>query len=61
MRFASETTSDGVCERLFTLDDIPGVLWSPAGASGGRPLVLLGHDGGDLAGSRNLARRMGPC
>jgi len=32
MRFTSETTSDGVSERLFTLGDIPGVLWSPAGA-----------------------------
>ncbi len=34
MRFASATTSDGVCEQDFTLDDIPGVLWSPAGAAG---------------------------
>jgi pimeloyl-ACP methyl ester carboxylesterase len=46
MRFTSETTSNGVSERLFTLDDIPGVLWSPAGAAGSRPLVLLGHGGG---------------
>ncbi len=46
MLFTSETTSDGVSERLFTLGDIPGVLWSPAGAVGGRPLVLLGHGGG---------------
>jgi len=29
MRFTSETTSNGVLERLFTLDNIPGVLWSP--------------------------------
>ena len=53
MRFSSETTSNGVSERLFTLDDIPGVLWSPparrgspARAAGSRPLVLLGHGGG---------------
>src|SRR5260370_979326 len=46
MRFASTTTSDGVCEQDFTLDDMPGVLWSPAGAAGPRPLVLLGHGGG---------------
>lgn len=46
MRFTSETTSNGVSERLFILDDIPGVLWSPADATGGRPLVLLGHGGG---------------
>jgi dienelactone hydrolase len=46
MRFTSTTTSDGVCEQDFTLDDIPGVLWSAAGAAGRRPLVLLGHGGG---------------
>jgi dienelactone hydrolase len=46
MRFISETTVDGVSERLFVLDDIPGVLWSPADATGGRPLVLMGHGGG---------------
>ena len=46
MRFTSETISDGVAERLFTLGDITGVLWSPAGAADGRPLVLLGHGGG---------------
>jgi hypothetical protein len=27
MRFTSETTSNGVSERHFTLRDIPGVLW----------------------------------
>lgn len=41
MRLTAETTSNGVSERLFTLDDIPGVLWSPAHATGSRPLVLL--------------------
>jgi dienelactone hydrolase len=46
MRFTSETTSNGVSERHFTLDGIPGVLWSPADATGRRPLVLLGHGGG---------------
>jgi pimeloyl-ACP methyl ester carboxylesterase len=46
MRFTSQTTSNGVLERLFTLDGIPGVLWSPAGAIGNRPLVLLAHGGG---------------
>jgi dienelactone hydrolase len=46
MHFTSGTTTDGVTERLFTVDDIPGVLWSPAGAAAPRPLVLLGHGGG---------------
>jgi pimeloyl-ACP methyl ester carboxylesterase len=46
MRFTSETTSDGVCERLFSVDGIPGVLWSPAGSAADSPLVLLGHGGG---------------
>jgi pimeloyl-ACP methyl ester carboxylesterase len=54
MRLTLETTSDGVSEHLFTVGDIPGVLWSPAsaaasaaaGAAAGRPLVLLGHGGG---------------
>jgi pimeloyl-ACP methyl ester carboxylesterase len=46
MEFISETTADGVSERHFTLGQIPGVLWTPAGAAGPRPLVLLGHGGG---------------
>jgi hypothetical protein len=32
MHFISETVSDGVSEQLFTLGDIPGVLWTPAEA-----------------------------
>ncbi|MEV0920054.1 alpha/beta hydrolase [Streptomyces sp. NPDC049967] len=46
MRFISETLSDGVCEQLFTLREIPGVLWTPEGAVDTRPLVLMGHGGG---------------
>lgn len=47
MRLTSDTSSsDGVCEQLFTLDGIPGVLWTPEGATGPRPLVLMGHGGG---------------
>jgi dienelactone hydrolase len=57
MRFASETTSDGVSERLFALDGIPGVLWSPAGAAGSRPLVLLGHGGGQHKKAQGLVAR----
>ncbi|MEU7909063.1 alpha/beta hydrolase [Actinoplanes sp. NPDC049118] len=62
MRFTSETSSDGVREQLFTLDEIPGetssetpgktpggipgVLWTPVGVGGTRPLILIGHGGG---------------
>jgi pimeloyl-ACP methyl ester carboxylesterase len=46
MRFTSESTADGVTERLFTLGDVPGAVWSADGAAGPRPLVLLGHGGG---------------
>ncbi|MFD3946268.1 dienelactone hydrolase family protein [Streptomyces sp. NPDC058579] len=46
MRFLSETSADGVREQLFTLGEIPGVLWTPDVAVGGRPLVVMGHGGG---------------
>ncbi|GAA5191448.1 hypothetical protein GCM10023322_48860 [Rugosimonospora acidiphila] len=50
MRFISATSSDGVIERLFTLPftfgEIPGVLWTPEDAAGARPLILMGHGGG---------------
>ncbi|GAA1094248.1 MULTISPECIES: dienelactone hydrolase family protein [Streptomyces violaceusniger group] len=46
MRFTSETSFDGVREQLFTLGEVPGVLWTPEGAAGARPLILLGHGGG---------------
>ncbi len=54
MRFLSDTSSDGVREQLFTLGEIPGVLWTPADAgTTPRPLVLLGHGGG---GTRRTPR-----
>jgi dienelactone hydrolase len=50
MRFTSQTSSGGVTERLFTLSftfgEIAGVLWTPDGAAGSRPLILMGHGGG---------------
>lgn len=46
MHFTSETVVDGISERLFNLEDITGALWTRAGASGSRPLVLIGHGGG---------------
>ncbi|GAA3163175.1 alpha/beta hydrolase [Nonomuraea salmonea] len=46
MRITSDTVTDGIREQSFTIGEIPGVLWTPAGASGPRPLVLIGHGGG---------------
>lgn len=46
MHLLSDTSSHGVREQLFTLGEIPGVLWTPDGAAGTRPLILLGHGGG---------------
>ncbi|MEU4046100.1 alpha/beta hydrolase [Streptomyces antibioticus] len=46
MHFISEQRlDDSVLERKFTLGKIPGILWTPASASGGAPvpLILLGH------------------
>jgi hypothetical protein len=45
MKFTSELRLDGgVLEREFTLDEIPGVLWTPQAAMA--PLILIGHNGG---------------
>ncbi|RKN34077.1 dienelactone hydrolase family protein [Micromonospora musae] len=46
MQFTSETSFDGILEQLFTLGEIPGVLWTREGAVGPRPLILMGHGGG---------------
>jgi pimeloyl-ACP methyl ester carboxylesterase len=46
MRFTSTTSADGVIEHDFSHNGVPGVLWAPAGATGPRPLILLGHGGG---------------
>ncbi|GAA3039177.1 MULTISPECIES: alpha/beta hydrolase [unclassified Kitasatospora] len=61
MHFTSESSADGVTQRRFTLDGVPGVLWQPDGPPpGGRPLVLLGHGGGQhklVPGLVDRARR----
>ncbi|AJE42990.1 dienelactone hydrolase family protein [Streptomyces nodosus] len=46
MHFTSEQPlDDGVLERAFSLDEIPGILWTPASASASTPapLILIGH------------------
>jgi dienelactone hydrolase len=57
MRFVSETSSGGVVEQLFTLGEIPGVLWTPAGTAGVRPLILMGHGGGQHKKAPDVAAR----
>ncbi|GAA4226522.1 hypothetical protein GCM10022254_11800 [Actinomadura meridiana] len=47
MQFTSEQRlDDGVLERKFTVDEVPGILWTPAAASAPVPLILIGHPGG---------------
>ncbi len=66
LNITSSTSSDGVIERRFTLGEIPGVLWTPEGATGIRPLILMGHGGGQhktapriVAGARRFAAECG--
>lgn len=49
---------DDVVERRFTLDDVPGVLWTPASASPATPcpLVVAGLPGGTAGLSTMLPR-----
>jgi dienelactone hydrolase len=66
MDFVGEpASSKGVVERRFDVkcEDrlVPGIVWTPEGASGPRPLVLVGHGGsGDkrMAYVLSLARRL---
>jgi cephalosporin-C deacetylase-like acetyl esterase len=46
VQFSTQTSSNGVLERDFTVGEIPGALWSPASGSARNPLVLMGHGGG---------------
>jgi len=57
LRFTSETSSNGVLERDFSVGHIPGVLWSPAVGAEGAPLVLMGHGGGLHKKTRGLSQR----
>ncbi|MFJ9460778.1 alpha/beta hydrolase [Kitasatospora sp. NPDC101447] len=46
-RFTADSVSNGIRERDFTVDGVPGVLWSPATGADRAPLVLMGHGGGN--------------
>ncbi|MYE31814.1 MAG: alpha/beta hydrolase, partial [Chloroflexi bacterium] len=50
LEWIGDTIEDGgVLERRFDIvrdgNRVPGVLWTPAAATGPTPLVLLGHGG----------------
>ncbi|MFE2109499.1 dienelactone hydrolase family protein [Kitasatospora sp. NPDC059463] len=47
MRFTTDTSSGGIREQLFVLGETPGALWTPDAPARPRPLVLLGHGGGE--------------
>lgn len=42
-RVGEPVVSRGVVEQPFRVGDVPGVLWTPEGSAGPRPLVLVGH------------------
>jgi dienelactone hydrolase len=44
-------------ERPFAVDGVPGVLWTPAGATGGRPLILMCHGRSQHKKADPLVRR----
>lgn len=64
MDFVSRSAERGVVESRFELkvdeEVVPGILWSPEGASGPTPVVLIGHGGTQHKRAPNvlgLARR----
>jgi dienelactone hydrolase len=57
MRLSAQTSSDGVLEQLFHLDDIPGSLWTPREADGIRPLIAMGHGGGQHKKTPDIVKR----
>ena len=70
MEFSDVRSEDGVTRRSFTVnvagEAVPAVIWAPEGASGPRPLVLMGHGGSQhkktptlSARARQYARRLG--
>src|SRR3954451_22482539 len=40
------SSGDSVIEREYTIDDVPGLLWSPVSPVGPAPLILMAHSGG---------------
>ncbi|MFZ2164121.1 MAG: alpha/beta hydrolase [Propionibacteriaceae bacterium] len=46
LKFLAEVSANGVVERDFIVDGVPGVIWSPTSGAERTPIVLLGHGGG---------------
>ncbi|HVF76252.1 MAG TPA: hypothetical protein VM938_14535 [Acidimicrobiales bacterium] len=42
-RVGDAVVAKGVVEEAFLVGDVPGLLWTPEGSEGPRPLVLMGH------------------
>lgn len=61
VRITSDAVAGGICEQLFTVGEIPGVLWTPAEGSGPRPLVLIGHGGGQHKKERRAVPGLSLC
>jgi len=61
--FTNQSQKGGVDEFDFDVtvagDRIPCVIWSPSGASGPRPLVLMGHGGSQHKRTESLTARAG--
>jgi dienelactone hydrolase len=57
MRFTSQASSDGVVQQVFLVGDIPGALWTPGGADGTRPLIVMGHGGGQHKEAPGIVER----
>jgi dienelactone hydrolase len=65
MKILDEVSEQGVTERRFDIEvagqRVPGIVWTPTGATGPRPLLLQGHGGIQHKRVENvlsLARRM---
>ena len=46
LKFLAEVSANGVVERDFIVDGVPGVIWSPTSGAERAAVVLLGHGGG---------------
>jgi pimeloyl-ACP methyl ester carboxylesterase len=61
MDFSDVRSEDGVTRRSFSVsvaaETVPAVIWAPEGATGPRPLVLMGHGGSQHKKTPTLAAR----